>query len=892
MKPLSSSREVISSLSRRLHLYFLEPRRLALLEACFIGLVSGLAAVILRQGISWLGGWRVQASPGLPIWLKLPLFGLVGGFLAGWLIQRFSPDATGSGVSHVKVQLASSQRLPQAMSLNLRLAVVKLLSTVLVVGSGMSLGRQGPTVHMGAALAAAMTRWMPTSPGYRRQTIAAGAAAGLAAGFNAPIAGVLFVVEELLQDVSSLTLGTAILASFVGAVVSGILGGGPWDVTVEPDVSTVTAQFSPQDIPALLLLGVITGICSGWFNRGIVASLTWQRRYLAIGLPGRIAVAGLLSGTTMALLPVEFQDNAGLREFLTTGEASLSMIAIALVVKFALTLLVYGSGASGGLFAPTLILGSAIGSLVGLSSQLLFDIGDTRTFALAGMGAFFGAVAKIPITAIVIIFEITADFNVVLPLMIVSVLAYVVAEQVSAGSLYDRLLELRGWEQPAPQEDSSDLVDILVNDVMQRRVETVESHLPLAEVLEIFRRSPYGGFPVVEDTRLVGMITETDLMKLSQLPISDETPISELMMPQPVMVSSEDSLMQALYLLERHQIGRLPVVDGRRLVGIITHSDIVEAEARELIGRGRYRKVEPSYPVYVTRAPATGRGRLLVPLANPKTAPLLLQFAAAIAAANHYELECLQVVPVPRHRSPSETPVRITHSRRLLQTALHLSRRWQIPVHTQIRVAHDVAAAVLETIQERHIDTLLMGWKGGTRTPGRVFGDVADTLLRQAPCQMVLVKWGQAVIEQNPATMPELKRWLVPLGGGANALAGLELLSALVTGGDCSIVRLCQVFQEPANAEETEFLKQTAQLLESRLPCSVSAIPIYGSSVVEALLEEAQSQEYDAILLGASRQGVLQQALHGNIPRAIARGSHCTTIVVRHRTLADAEMMR
>ncbi|MCC5898184.1 MAG: chloride channel protein [Phormidium sp. BM_Day4_Bin.17] len=890
MKPLDWSWATGSSRFHRLYLYLLEPRRLALIEACFIGVVSGLAAVILRQGIGWLGGWRVQDSLGLPAWLKLPLFGALGGLLAGWLIQQFSPDATGSGVSHVKAQLGSSQRLQKAVSLNLRLAMVKLLSTMLVSGSGMALGRQGPTVHVGAALAASMSRWMPTSPGYRRQTIAAGAAAGLAAGFNAPIAGVLFVVEELLQDVSSLTLGTAILASFIGAVVSGILGGGPWDVTLEQNLSTV--QFSPIDIPSLLLLGILTGICSGWFNRGIVASLTWQRRYLAIGLPGRIALAGLLSGATISLLPLEFRDNAGLRDFLTTGEAGLGMIAVVLVVKFALTLLAYGSGASGGLFAPTLILGSALGSFVGLSSQLLFDIGDPQTFALAGMGAFFGAVAKVPITAIVIVFEITQDFNLVLPLMIVSVLAYVVAEQVSAGSLYDRLLELRGWEKPSTENDSSALLEIAVNDVMQRQVETVESHAPLAEVLEVFRRSPYGGFPVVEQARLVGMITETDLMKLSQTPVSEDTPISELMMPEPVMISSEDTLMQALYLLERHQISRLPVVDGRRLVGIITHSDIVQAETRELTGRGRYRKLEPSYPVYVTRAPATGRGRLLVPLANPKTAPLLLQFAGAIAAANDYELECLQVIPVPRHRSPSETPVRITHSRRLLQTSLRLSREWQIPVHTQIRVAHDVSAAVLEAIQERHIDSLLMGWKGGTHTPGRIFGDVADTLLRQAPCQMVLVKWGSRIVEQDRFTTPELQRWLIPIGGGVNALAGLELLSALVTGGDDSFVRLCQVFRDRESTEETTFLKKTAQLLETRLPCPVAAMPIYGSSVVDAVLDETRAQDYDAILLGASRQGVLQQALHGNIPRAIARGSNCTTIVVRHSTLADGEIMR
>ncbi|MCG8365544.1 MAG: chloride channel protein, partial [Pseudanabaenales cyanobacterium] len=197
---------------------FLSHKRVAIGEACIIGLVSGLTAVFLKQGVGWLVDWR--ASQPLPTWLLLPGIGLLGGWLAGWLLERLAPEASGSGIPQVKAVLRSV-----SIPLNLRVAIVKLLSTTLALGSGLSLGRQGPTVQIGAALAAQLSRWVPTSPEYRKQLIAAGAAAGLAAGFNAPIAGVLFVVEELLQDFSGLALGTAILASFIGAVVSRVLGG-------------------------------------------------------------------------------------------------------------------------------------------------------------------------------------------------------------------------------------------------------------------------------------------------------------------------------------------------------------------------------------------------------------------------------------------------------------------------------------------------------------------------------------------------------------------------------------------------------------------------------------------------------------------------------------------
>ena len=149
---------------------FLSRKRVAIVEACVIGLVSGLAAVLLKQGVEWLTLWRTSST--LPLWLALPTIGLVGGWLSGVLVERLAPEASGSGIPQVKAALGFAK-----MPLNLRVALVKLGSTLLALGSGLSLGRQGPTVQIGAALAAQLSRWVPTSPEYRRQLISAGAAA-------------------------------------------------------------------------------------------------------------------------------------------------------------------------------------------------------------------------------------------------------------------------------------------------------------------------------------------------------------------------------------------------------------------------------------------------------------------------------------------------------------------------------------------------------------------------------------------------------------------------------------------------------------------------------------------------------------------------------------------
>ena len=876
--------------------HWMRPRRTsAIAEACLIGLVAALSAVLLKAGSGGLGAMRVYYSNLLPAWILLPSVGLAFGYLSGLLVERLAPEASGSGIPHVKAVLANA-----TSDISWRTASVKLLASTLAIGSGLTIGRQGPTVHVGAALAAQFSRWVPTSPDHRRQMIAAGAGAGLAAAFNAPITGVLFVVEELLHDLSSLTLGTAILASFIGAVVSRILGGRSLDLSLV--LTAHSTSFSLVELPFFLLLGILAGLLGSLFHRGIIASLKFYRQ-LHVSLSLRIALAGLISGIAIALLPPTFRDNSGLREFLITGDASLELAAIAFIAQFILTLVAFGSGAPGGLFAPSLIIGSALGYLVGLTETQLLGVGSPATYALAGMGAFFSVVSKVPITAIAIVFEMTTDFNLVLPLMIGSVTAYLIAERLAPGSLYDKILQLKGINLELAATPKGFLAELTAEDVMQRRVETLGAQMTLDEAVQAFSRSHHRGFPVVDNSKLVGIITQTDLAKIRDRPLPGDTPISEVMTPQPVTVSPHATLAHVLYLLDRYQLSRLPVVENRRMVGIITRADIIRVEADKLNGETEQTgpQPEPSYIVYQTRSPSTGRGRILVPIANPQTAESLLQMAAAIARDRDYELECIQVILVSRRSSPAETPVRTGKSRKLLRQAEVVAKKQKIPVHTQIRVAHDTAQAILETIKEQHIDILLMGWKGNTITPGRIFGNVVDTLIRQAPCDVVLVKLPedrqQTTSNRQEAFPPQLSsptpysllptpsfnRWLVPMAGGPNAKVAIKLLPPLVSLGQQPEIQLCQVIESKEAKPDLSVLQQAIRYLVKyrQLSGKVTAVPVVSSSVADGLINLVKTEDFDVVVLGASREGMLQNAIKGNIPAQIANRVDSTVILVR-----------
>ncbi|MEW6492266.1 MAG: universal stress protein, partial [Cyanobacteriota bacterium] len=206
----------------------------------------------------------------------------------------------------------------------------------------------------------------------------------------------------------------------------------------------------------------------------------------------------------------------------------------------------------------------------------------------------------------------------------------------------------------------------------------------------------------------------------------------------------------------------------------------------------------------------------------------------------------------------------------------------------QIRASHDTAQAILETIKERHINLILMGWKAELPTsPDRIFGNVVDTLIRQAPCDVVLVKLGHRDETHNGITVASCplpvawNRWLVPVAGGPNSSYALQLIPALASHSSKRIIEVIQVFEPTTLSPDTGGLEKAAHALEQQLSCEVLAIPVRSYSVSDAVIHLAHADRCDVVVLGASREGLLRQVMHGNIPEAIARGVNTTVILVR-----------
>jgi chloride channel protein, CIC family len=460
------------------------------------------------------------------------------------------------------------------MPLNFRIALVKLLGGTIALGSGFFLGREGPTVQLGASVAAPLTNWLPTTSQHKRQLIAAGAGAGLTAAFNAPLAGVVFVLEELLKEMKASTIMIAVVACSVACLVLNVIS--PPHLRAAVHTLAPIISFSPIDLPFYLLLGVIAGLLGAVFNGGILGALNLNRRLRCVPVTLKVGFAGLISGAIISVMPEAFHNYAGMRALIIAGQTDYQTVILAFLEFYLLTLIGYGSGAPGGLFAPSLALGSAVGYLVGFLEQTVMGTGSTAAFALVGMGAFFAGVARTPLTALVITFELTTNFDLLMPLMLACVISTAVGELVSKGGLYDHLMRWNGINLQGPGS-SNNLRTMKASDVMHKRSQAFSSKLLIKDVLPSFGTSSQRGFPVVDKGILVGVVTQTDLAKLGQFEELAKISVADIMTAHPVAVSPYDSLEDILFLFSQHKFTWLPVIYHEKFRGIISQSDVLEA---------------------------------------------------------------------------------------------------------------------------------------------------------------------------------------------------------------------------------------------------------------------------------------------------------------------------
>ena len=319
-----------------------------------------------------------------------------------------------------------------------RVLPVKFLGGVLVIGSGMALGREGPTVQMGGSIADAISRWLKVSERERLTLISAGAGAGLAAAFNAPLSGLVFVLEEVRRDFQPIVFGAAFVAAAVADIVARI-GSGQFPVFAVPTYTVPPLSA----LPIFALLGIVAGLFGVVFNRGLLASIEAYAR-----IPARFSVlAAAITGGVVGLVgwfsPLLIGSGHSLAESALKGNLTLAAIPLFFAIRFVLTTSSYATGAPGGIFAPLLVLGALIGLGIG---QVFHNIAPEMApvpavFAVVGMAAYFTAIVRAPLTGIMLIVEMTGNYSQMLPLLVSCFCAYAVAELLKDLPIYEALLE-------------------------------------------------------------------------------------------------------------------------------------------------------------------------------------------------------------------------------------------------------------------------------------------------------------------------------------------------------------------------------------------------------------------------------------------------------------------
>ena len=419
------------------YLYVHEQRRRMLPRAALVGVLAGLAAIAFRAALT--GGdllrnglitWAHQFAWG---WIFPIAFCAVGTTAAIFLARTFAPETAGSGIPHLEAVLRRYRDMIWR-----RVLPIKFIGGVLAIGSGLALGREGPTVQMGGAVGAAVASFMRANARERLTLIAAGAGAGLAAAFNAPLAGFVFVLEELQRDFRRGVFATALIAAALSDIVARSFAGQlPVFAVPSYPVPPLTA------LPIFIVLGLVTGVFGVLFNQGLIALLDWYGR-----LPNRLilpaaAVTGGVVGLVAWFAPLAVGGGHTVTESVLVGKIVLTAIPLWFLGRFILTIVSYGSGAPGGIFAPLLALGALIGSAIGQIAHLLLPgiVDRPEIFAVVGMAAYFAAIVRAPLTGVVLILEMTGNDRQLLPLITACFAAYLIAEQLRDLPIYERLLE-------------------------------------------------------------------------------------------------------------------------------------------------------------------------------------------------------------------------------------------------------------------------------------------------------------------------------------------------------------------------------------------------------------------------------------------------------------------
>ena len=594
--------------------HFAPPEGLVLLIlSVIVGATTGLASVFFVKLIFAIQDFSYTSiSSALPFvgkWIYI-IVPVTGGLLVGPLIL-FAKEAKGHGVPEVMQAL-----ILRGGRIRPRVAVAKIMASALCIGTGGSAGREGPIIQVGSALGSAIGQVLRLSDERIRNLVACGAAAGIAATFNAPIAGVAFAIEVLMCGLQMRAFGNVVIAAVAASVVSRSLIGDTFAFQV-PTYS----MNSPLDIILYLILGLTAAFVGIMFMKMLNYSEDvfdkWKFPQILKPAVGGVLL-GILGLAYMNLPGLEFSSGAGAHgggletpiphmygsgfpfiEAAIQGNAGLWLLVILIFIKPLATAFTLGSGNSGGVFAPSLFIGAMLGGTMGHFFSLWFPsiVGNTGAFALVGMAALFSATARAPLTAMLIVFEMSNDYSMILPLMVAGVAASYFSQWLHPESIYTMKLAKRGVRF-VEGRDMDIMQGVKISEVMKGRPVTIHKDQYFSDAMALFQEKNLLGFPVLQDgEKLWGILTLQDMHRAQSKEnfSSRGLKVSGFAVENPVTVFPDEPIWAAIQKMSPRDLARLPVIsrDGTgRLVGLISRSDILRAYDVGVVRKQRGQIVE------------------------------------------------------------------------------------------------------------------------------------------------------------------------------------------------------------------------------------------------------------------------------------------------------------
>ena len=567
-----------------LHRYRLDRHISSLLMAIAIGILSGYGAVLFRfviQGAQY--AFYQNTADILTFVSTVPVYRLIGlpaigGLVVGLLVRFGAREAKGHGVPEVMEAVSL-----RGGRIRKRVAVVKIIASAVCIGSGGSVGREGPIVQIGSSIGSSIAQIFKTSGPQHRTMVGCGAAAGIAATFNAPIAGVLFALEVLLGDFGLAAFSPVVLSSVMATTISRhYFGDFPAFVIPSYELASL------WEFAIYPFLGLLAGLLAILF---IVVLYKAEDLFDAIKIPEWIkpALGGMLLGLVLLKWPQVFGVGYGAINQSLLNEMSGLLLFTLIFVKIGATSLTIGSGGSGGIFAPSLFIGAMAGGFFGWVVNILFPgiTASPAAYALVGMGALVAGTTHAPITAILIIFEMTGNYKIILPMMITCILSTLVAISLKNGSMYTVKLLRRGVDISGGLEQNI-LRALKVRQIMKEDVATVPEGMALINLINTFKVKDIAYLHVVnENHELTGIISFRDIRPLlgeeeaRYLIIAKDVAATDL-----ATVSPEDNIQHALHIMSKRGISQLPVVagdNGKKVIATLREKDVITAYDNAII---------------------------------------------------------------------------------------------------------------------------------------------------------------------------------------------------------------------------------------------------------------------------------------------------------------------